>query len=71
MQMEVLADAGQTIGRLRPMLVLENPRTDQDLLNGYLDSFGYSRFVKGLDTIAVHPSDATSADIEGILSTAT
>jgi FkbM family methyltransferase len=70
MEMEVLEGSRRAIGRFLPILVVENLKTDTDALNAYLDSFGYSRVTKGLDTIAVHRSDPTLGDLQGILSAA-
>jgi hypothetical protein len=43
--------------------------SDRATLNAYFDSFGYSRFVNGLDSIAIHPSDPTLEAVRGPLST--
>jgi FkbM family methyltransferase len=68
MEMEVLDGARQTIGRCLPILVVEHIKSDQAALNAYFDSFGYSRFVNGLDSIAIHPSDPTLEAARGSLS---
>ena len=70
MEMEVLEGSRQAIGRFLPILVIEHIKTDRAALDAYLDSFGYSRFVHGLDTIAIHPRDPTLPDIQGMLSAA-
>lgn len=70
MEMEVLDGARQTIGRFLPILVVEHIKTDRTALNAYFDSFGYSRFVSGLDTIGIHPNDPTLEDLRGTLSAA-
>ena len=69
MEMEVLQGARQTIGRCLPILVVEHIKSDRAALNAYFDSFGYSRFVNGLDSIAIHPSDPTLEAARGPLST--
>jgi FkbM family methyltransferase len=69
MEMEVLQGARQTIARFQPILVVEHIKSDRAALNAYLDSFGYSRFVSGLDSVAIHPSDPTLAALQRPLST--
>jgi FkbM family methyltransferase len=63
MEMEVLEGARQTIGQFLPILVVENIKIDPAALNAWLDGFGYWRFVNGLDSIAIHPSDPTIGEI--------
>jgi FkbM family methyltransferase len=70
MEMDVLEGARQTIGKFLPILVVEHIKSDQAALNAYFDSFGYARFVNGLDSIAIHPSDPTLEDARGTLSAA-
>jgi FkbM family methyltransferase len=68
MEMEVLEGARQTIGQFLPILVVEHIKSDRHALNAYFDSFGYSRFVNGLDSIAIHPTDPTLQAASGPLS---
>jgi len=67
--LEVLEGARQTIGKFLPILVIEHIKSDRAALNAYFESFGYSRFVNGLDSIAIHPSDPTLEAAGGPLST--
>jgi FkbM family methyltransferase len=67
MEMEVLDGARQTVGRCLPILVVEHIKTDMTALDAYFDNFGYSRFVHGLDTVAIHPSDPTLQELQGNL----
>jgi FkbM family methyltransferase len=69
MEMEVLEGARQTIGRCLPILVVEHIKSDRAAINAYFDSFGYARFVNGLDSIAIHSSDPTLEAARGPLST--
>jgi FkbM family methyltransferase len=68
MEMEVLEGARQTIDQFRPILVVEHIKSDGAALDAYFDSFGYARFVNGLDSIAIHPDDPTLEDMRGTLS---
>ncbi len=59
MELEVLAGARQTIGRHRPIIIVEHLKTDKGALSAVLDLHGYRHFQAGLNTVAVHTSDPT------------
>jgi hypothetical protein len=59
MEMEVLEGARQSIGRFHPILVVEHIKSARAAVDTYFDSFGYSRFVNGHDSVAIHPDDPT------------
>jgi FkbM family methyltransferase len=61
MEMEVLEGARETIGKHHPILMVEKMKADVAALRAYLDSFGYKYFAIGLNLVAIHPSDPSSA----------
>jgi FkbM family methyltransferase len=60
MELEVLQGAATTIGRLRPVIIVERLKAPEAALNAVLDGHGYRRFQVGLNIVAVHPSDPVS-----------
>lgn len=68
MEIEVLEGSRQTVARHLPILVVEHIKSDRAALHAYFESFGYSRFVNGLDTIAIHANDPTLAELRETLS---
>jgi FkbM family methyltransferase len=66
MELEVLAGAGQTIARCRPIIIAERLKTNHDVLVATLAAHGY-RIVSGrLNVFAIHPTDPTPAQIVGV-----
>ena len=63
MELEVLAGSRETIGQHRPILVIENLKTDPSMLQDCLADFGYQYFALGMNMVAFHPSDP-SIEIE-------
>ena len=57
MEMEVLEGARRTLARHRPILVIEELKTDSEALKAYLDSFGYTGFGAGMNVVAIHAGD--------------
>ena len=63
MELEVLEGARGTIARLRPIIIVEQLKTDTAALAAVLDSHGYRRFDMGMNILAVHAGDPTLASI--------
>jgi FkbM family methyltransferase len=61
MEMEVLEGARLTLGSQRPVLIIEHVKIDRSALHEFLDGFGYAWFAKGMNTVAIHRSDPTTA----------
>ncbi|MEO9188480.1 MAG: FkbM family methyltransferase [Acetobacteraceae bacterium] len=57
MELEVLEGARDTIGRLRPIIVVERIKTGRTALAGVIDVHGYRRFDAGMNIVAVHEDD--------------
>ncbi len=64
MELEVLAGAAATIGRERPILIIEHIKTNRDALLAMLESHGYIYFDIGLNMLGVHTSDPTLTHIK-------
>lgn len=63
MELEVLQGAAQTVGSLRPIIIVERLKTKQDDITDFLGSFGYRCYQLGLNILAIHPSDSTNSHI--------
>jgi hypothetical protein len=57
MEMEVLGGARDAISHHRPILIVENLKTDHLALREYLDGYGYNDSSSGMNLVAIHPSD--------------
>ena len=60
MEMDALQGARQSIVRDRPILLIENLKTDRTALLGFLNGHGYKIFNAGMNVLAIHPSDPTA-----------
>lgn len=70
MELEVLDGARETLGRCRPIMVIEIIKSDRRKLNEFLTTLAYRLFRMGPNTLAVHESDPTVKQIsegEGML----
>jgi FkbM family methyltransferase len=63
MEMEALAGARETIGKYRPILLIEKIKTDVRQLEQWFLDNGYQLFTLGINVLAVHRSDACLKDI--------
>ncbi|MCP3460181.1 MULTISPECIES: FkbM family methyltransferase [unclassified Bradyrhizobium] len=66
MEMEALAGARETIKKYRPMLFIEKIKTDNRQLEHWLRDNGYQSLALGINILAVHQSDESSKDINGL-----
>lgn len=57
MELEVLEGARATIGRCRPMMIVEHQKTGADKLQAWLEAAGYTVFGMAANFVAVHHSD--------------
>jgi FkbM family methyltransferase len=57
MELEVLEGAHETIGRCRPIVVVERLKTSHDALLTALGSHGYQLYYRRMNVLAIHPSD--------------
>ncbi len=64
MELEVLQGASATLGRLRPIIIVERLKAPEEQIAAVLSSYGYHRFPFGLNFLAVHPSDPTRQAIK-------
>jgi len=64
MELEALAGGVKCIGQLRPILVVEMIKSDQDKLRAWMENFGYSVIASGLNFVAIHKDDKCMADIK-------
>lgn len=61
MELEVLAGAAQTIGRCRPIILVEHLKTGRHALVAAFAPHGYHRYYQGPNVIAIHPTDPSIA----------
>ncbi|WBL80222.1 FkbM family methyltransferase [Bradyrhizobium xenonodulans] len=66
MEMEALAGARETIKTYRPILLIEKIKTDSRQLEQWLRDNGYQCLALGINILAVHQSDASLNDINGL-----
>jgi FkbM family methyltransferase len=66
MEMEALAGARETIKKYRPILLIEKIKTDNRQLEHWLRDNGYRCLALGINILAVHQSDDSSKDINGL-----
>jgi FkbM family methyltransferase len=59
MELEVLQGAQSTLGRFRPIIIVEQLKAPKQEITAVLASYGYEWFTLGLNFLAVHPSDPT------------
>lgn len=63
MEQEVLQGASATLGRSRPIVIVEQIKASSEDIASVLASHGYERFALGLNPPAVHPDDPTRHSI--------
>ena len=63
MELEVLQGARATLGRFRPIVIVERIKASSEDIAAVLASYGYERFALGLNFLAVHPDDPTRRSI--------
>jgi hypothetical protein len=61
MELEVLAGAAQTIGRCRPIILVEHLKTGRHALVAAFAPHGYHLYYQGPNVIAIHPTDPSIA----------
>jgi len=59
MELEALEGAKETIGRTRPIMLIEKINTDAGDLRQWLTARGYELAEAGINTLAIHASDRT------------
>ena len=59
MELEALEGAKETIGRTRPIMLIEKIKTDAGDLRQWLTARGYELAEAGINTLAIHASDRT------------
>lgn len=64
MEMEALEGAANTIEKLKPQLVIEKIKSDEQELNRFLSARGYRMFAMGINLLAIHESDPLTAVME-------
>ncbi|MBI1244355.1 MAG: FkbM family methyltransferase [Alphaproteobacteria bacterium] len=64
MEEEVLAGASATIGAMKPMMLVENIKSNAEALNAFFTRSGYATFPVGLNTLAIHRLDPTFGELE-------
>jgi len=67
MEMEVLQGAAQTIGRARPVLLIESDKSDVGQLKQWLQSHGYLIMEAGYNLVAIHSDDKTLVDLAPVM----
>jgi len=61
MELEVLEGATQTIGRCLPIILVEHLKIGRDALVAALTPHGYHLYYRGLNALAIHPTDPSVA----------
>lgn len=64
MEMEALEGARQTIGKSRPIMLIEKIKTNSAELQKWLEALGYTIRPAGLNLLAVHSEDKTLSSIQ-------
>jgi FkbM family methyltransferase len=64
MELEALEGARQTIERSFPIMLLERIKADSAQLVGWLEARGYKVAYAGINLVAVHKDDKSTADIK-------
>jgi FkbM family methyltransferase len=64
MEIEALRGAAETIQRCRPILIVETIKTDREIVQTMLNSWGYRSFPMGMNTLAVHGSDQSASHVD-------
>ena len=62
MEEDVLSGAEESISRSKPILIVENIKSDQNKLNDFFVRHGYLVCEVGINTLAIHESDPTLQD---------
>lgn len=63
MELEALEGAKETIGRTRPIMLIEKIKTDAGQLHQWLVAHGYEVIDAGINMLAVHASDQTLTEL--------
>ncbi len=66
MELEVLRGAQATLGRFRPIVIVEQLKASKEEIASVLASYGYEWFALGLNFLAVHPGDPTRRSISTV-----
>ncbi|WAW09544.1 FkbM family methyltransferase [Oxalobacter vibrioformis] len=61
MEMEALEGATQTLEKMKPQLVIEKIKSDEQALTAFLLARGYNIFPLGINLLAIHESDPLAA----------
>ena len=64
MEMEALQGARASIARLRPHLLIEKIKSNEEALVGFVTELGYKVFPLGINILAVHESDPIAAELQ-------
>jgi FkbM family methyltransferase len=64
MEIEALEGAAASLTRSRPVLIVESIKSDKARLREILARLGYRHFEMGLNLLAIHESDQTSAHVK-------
>jgi len=63
MELEALEGASETIARCRPILLVEQIKSDRERMRAWLSGRGYELADAGLNVLAVHASDPTLGEL--------
>jgi FkbM family methyltransferase len=64
MELEALDGARQSIARFMPIVIVEQIKADKGQLVAFLAAAGYRILALGINLLAIHPSDPSSAHVE-------
>lgn len=64
MEMEALEGARDTIARLRPHLLIEKIKSNEDALIAFVTRLGYQVFPLGINILAVHATDPIAGELQ-------
>lgn len=64
MEMEALQGARASIAQLRPVLLMEKIKSNEEALTGFVTELGYQVFPLGINILAVHASDPLAAELQ-------
>ena len=64
MEMEALQGARASIAHLRPYLLIEKIKSNEEAIVDFVSEFGYRTFPLGINILAVHESDPVAAELQ-------